>query len=273
MKIARVVLTATILLSLKSTLFCSEKESNLIRRKSFDIFVDGWNKDGNWQMDNYGTEFNGKEVRIESRDSQRATKNWGNYGKTIQDLPRAKKFINAITSAQLQLPAEALKPAQDLIDAENQRLKQIKQEAEAAKKAARDANIAKMHEINQSAISDLATHHIKHLLKDQEDKDLLQKHQQRLVAATMSCNIILKQEQTKIEAARSQEKTDLIDKLRKNLNAINEIQAAEGIITYQEKFVRTEDSLSRKKIASLAAKYQDGKPKATSFAEATQGTK
>lgn len=112
MKIARIVLTATILLSLKSTLFCSSPESHdtikLERKDSFDPLRDragyakgffssfiGYSDKALvvYTYQNLGKDFQGKETRFGS--NQEAIDAWD---KQIQTVQEAEQFLASLSA-------------------------------------------------------------------------------------------------------------------------------------------------------------------------------
>jgi|SRR3989339_650539 len=134
MKIARIVLTASILLSLKSTLFCSEEKAtevfgSLARKDSFDALRDGgalngwlgWNPDAlaNYTIDNCGKEYKGKEIRIGSKNTTPA---WTTFGQKVDSLPKAQQFLDVIEKSGAQLPAAATAKSNEFITVQNQRI-------------------------------------------------------------------------------------------------------------------------------------------------------
>ncbi|MDP3788651.1 MAG: hypothetical protein Q8Q60_05055 [Candidatus Chromulinivorax sp.] len=111
MKITHIVLTATILLSLKSTLFCSSEELHesikIERKNSFDAlrdrggyakgffssFIGYTNKDlVAYTYQHWGKIYNGKEIRPGS--SQESIAAWDQEINTVQD---AQNFIVALS--------------------------------------------------------------------------------------------------------------------------------------------------------------------------------
>jgi hypothetical protein len=136
MKIARIVLTATILLSLKSTLFSSVKEpasqihgsdTTQTRRDSFDVARDnglltgffGYNPDAAaaYVLDNPGKEYKGKEIRMGRGDWSQTF--WNNFGKNkVNTTETAKKFLGGVAFSQINISEEALQPSKDLLAAD-----------------------------------------------------------------------------------------------------------------------------------------------------------
>lgn len=264
MKIARIVLTATMLLSLKSTLFCSSEkntESQLQRKDSFDPARDGngWGKAigtkwfgmtpkqlAQYTLEHCGEDYKGKQIRPGS--SQESIDVWNNQIKTLE---YAQNFVAAIKPVENVISALVRKKADDLIEAEKQ--------------AMHAANIVNMHKINQDAINKLAAYSANHKLEPVQDSDLIKHHQ-------LSCAVALQIKQKDIARNRANEKTQLVDGLLKNFKAISVIEAEEKT-KFPEKFVIKEESITNKKIISLANKYEKGKPKITTFIEALKGEK
>lgn len=278
MKIVRIVLAASLLLSLRSTLFASSAKTSesshesiqLERKVSFDAARDGgplngwfgWTPDAlaDYTLKNLKKDYQGKEIR--PGKCPKALAIWEKFGKEkVNDLETAELYTTAIAYSQLSLSQQAQQKSQSLIEAESQRLQAIKQ----AKKA-------EMHAINQEAINTLAMYHARHELESAEDAELLAEHAKRLTITNMSCAIILKQKQEKLAHVRAQEKAKLADTLQQYYNHISTIEAEEKM-RCSEKFVITEKSITKAKIVNLAKKYKNGKPKLTTFADVTLGEK
>lgn len=132
MKIARIVLTATILFSLKSTLFCSSSAAIepeivtapvLVRRKSHDGTRDGhfgsaadtFSKLGQTYKGAFGL---GEEQIYDLGSDEQAPARWASFGKTIKTLSDAQKWVQAVAKKGWSLPAESMQPSLDIIAAD-----------------------------------------------------------------------------------------------------------------------------------------------------------
>ncbi len=134
MKIARIVMTATILFSLKSTLFCSASEQAIVvdkaaipvvRRKSHDGTRDGrfgsaadtFKKLGQIYKGPFGI---GEEQIYALGSDEGAPMRWAHFGKTITNVADAKKWVKAVEEKGWNLPTECMQPALDLIQADRE---------------------------------------------------------------------------------------------------------------------------------------------------------
>ena len=150
MKIARIVLTATMLLSLKSTLFCSEK-ATLTRTKSHDGTRDGLFGSGLDTLAKLGNPY-GSQVYALGSD-EKAPERWALVGKTIKTLELAQKFNTAVTEKGWDLPEDAIKPSLDLINAENERLQVIIDAENLKVKTEKQAKFKELQAINMTSIA------------------------------------------------------------------------------------------------------------------------
>jgi hypothetical protein len=138
MKIARIVLTATILFSLKSTLFCSSSATiepeivtapreATVKKPGYDASKKGWLPSSNkWMLENMGSSYKHYttecEVRPESDDEDTTKSNgsrarWTKIGKEDVTTPKhAQTFLT--WTAKLNLPQEANQPSLDIIAAD-----------------------------------------------------------------------------------------------------------------------------------------------------------
>ena len=267
MKIARVVLTATILFSLKSTLFCSDKQTEetiQITRKNSGVHHDG-TRDGLFgsgldtlknikDKKSYGSQPYGM-----GSDSG-AISRWTPIIKTIKDLDLAHVVASEakrLESFGLIFSEEALKPSQDLIDTENQKLEAIKQ-----------ALYMEAHASNIAAITLLQQFYLTKEANVLKDAALLEQHNARIEAAKKESEELLKSEQEALRIQRKQERTALVATLQEKFEQIKTLNPN---FSNKNIFVLSKDSLQEKNLCKLATRYQDGKEKNRTFAEITQG--
>ena len=130
MKIARIVLTATILFSLKSTLFAAQEQAVIVekdgipsvRRKSFDAL-----RDSNllteqariqWALDHDGENYTHwrTECQVRPGSDIAAQGRWEHIGRSgIKTVENAQKFLGIVARHNLQLSQDATQPSLDII--------------------------------------------------------------------------------------------------------------------------------------------------------------
>ena len=291
MKIARIVLTATILFSLKSTLFCSEKQTETIptlTRTHSGIHHDG-TRDGL-----FGNGFDtlknirdkksyGKQPYGMGSDSQ-APQRWGKVGQQITKLEDAQTFIAEVERLKefgLIFTEETLQPSQTLIEDENTRLEGIRIAAEQAAQAEKIAHEAALQAKFEQADS-------KYLALNQHSKALLQafyveKNQTRKnedKALDQKYAALLKIERTELKKARKEKDLafqaelalafDELAQIKKNHN--EETSRMDHMIK-RTPFVATKDDLNEKNLPKIAHKYSSWQAKTKTYAQAVQGEK
>lgn len=286
MKIARIVLTATILLSLKSTSYCStEKATDGIqvqRKNSFDAARDGgalngwlgWTPDAltNYTLTHLKEDYKGKEVR--PGKCPKSQEIWDKYGKEkVTNLTLAQQFMAAITHSQLSISKEAIAPAQGFIDIENQRLEAIRvAELERIKAEKRDAFEHADQEyisLNQTSKAALQALYVK---KTQTRKD-------EITALHKKYAALLKTEQRQIKAAHRQEDSQLALALTQNFNQLQAIRDSQNQkdsnINNQIRrvaFVESTDMISERTLGKLAYRYKDWQTKSQTYADALKSS-
>lgn len=277
MKIARVVLTATILFSLKSTVFCSEKQTEdtiQLTRTDSGIHHDG-TRNGTLGLkfgSGLDTLKNIKDKKLYGSqpygmgsDSQ-APARWTAVGKSITKLEDAQTFMAEVERVKefgLEFSQEALQPSRDLIEAENQRLEAEKQsQFEQA-----DSQYVTLNQQAKSLLCALNTKIVK--TRKDENKALIQKYAEALKA-----------EQTQLRDARKQEDNNLTTELVLIFNQLTSIKCDQNKIASSANykitrlpFVVSEDSLKKNNLLKLSQKYQDWNPKITTYAQAVQSKK
>ena len=284
MKIARIVLTATILFSLKSTLFCSseEKSTDTIqapRKDSFDALRDGgplngwlgWNPDAlaNYTLENNGQDYktSGKEVRIGSKNT--ATAAWTAFGQRITTLAKAQQFMTTVSKSGVQLPEDATQASQSLITAENQRLETL-----------RLAELQRITDERQAQFEQADTSYVQ---LNQAQKSALQAY---FVTATQTRNAeksavhhkyeaLKKAELTELKARFAQEDTKLVADLTAAFNQLTTIQATQNNaeasnINRQVRrapFVESADAISKDTLKRIGYRYKNWSAKTKPYAE------
>ncbi len=119
MKTARMILTATMLLSLNATSYCSQSQNSANdvitapRQNSHDGTRDGLF--GSWSdtLDKLGKPY-GNQIYALGSD-EKAPERWAHAGKQITKFDHAIKFMKAITAKGWSLPQEALTPSTKII--------------------------------------------------------------------------------------------------------------------------------------------------------------
>ncbi len=274
MKIARIVLTASILLSLKSTVFCSDEkvtETPLTRKDSFDALRDGgalngwlgWNPDAlaHYTLDNCGKDYKGKEVRIGSKNTTSA---WTTFGEKVDTLQKAQQFLAVIEQSEVQLPEQATTKSQAFIATENQRIA----DERAAKRAAGEHSFIELNQASKALLKALWTE--KTVTRPATVKAIRKQHQDL-------CNAQLKQFAQTCQTADAQTAQQLQDNLKK-LVALKTAHNSEFTELKDQiakmPFAISEQAISGKGLAKAALQYKDFTAKsANSFAEAAKGNK
>ena len=134
MKIARIVLTATILLSLKSTLHCSSSEESRTKpstnARNLPIYdaadpscqiqsrLFTTQDPFKWTLENFGQSYNhwGMQACTVS-PSEKIISAWEDYGKNIKDLNTAELYLRVMEQSGLltKLSEDSIEPASNLI--------------------------------------------------------------------------------------------------------------------------------------------------------------
>lgn len=140
MKIARILLTASILFSLKSTLYCSQEDpidvkshdtqestaptNSIVRKKSYDGTRDGYLGSAQNTFNNLGQSYTGpfgtEDKIYDFGSDELAHLRWAEFGKTIKTLSDAKKWIAAIERKGWSLPQDCMQPSLDIITADKE---------------------------------------------------------------------------------------------------------------------------------------------------------
>lgn len=263
MKIARIVLTAAILLSLKSTLFCSEKAPQATipatataKKPGYDGSKLGWNFNApKWTLEHHGEDYTHYgttcEVRVESDDegdNGAASKaRWAKFGNSSEiNNPRIAALFLKHTE-KLKLSAADQQKAKDLL------LAQFKEA---------DQNYLR---VNQEAKAILCGHFVQTTItRKNENKALARKHAMQLKA-----------EQNQLKIARKEEDSVLVQKLAQNFAELVNIETSQSAnnasMDYQIRrtpFVKKQDEISEKSLTKLAFKYHTWVPKTTTYAQA-----
>lgn len=133
MKIARIVLTATIALSFSATSYSMENEGPKrtictqaeVKKGHFHDGTKSWFGSGEDTIDKLGQKYGSQEYGPGSDDETESR--WANIGRRLNrssnservKLLRAKRFLKLAEERGWNLPQDALMPSQNLVDAEN----------------------------------------------------------------------------------------------------------------------------------------------------------
>ena len=278
MKIARIVLTASILLSLKSTLFCSsEKATETIlaqeKKPGYDASKKGWSKTSDeWMLENMGSDYSHYgtlcQVRPESDNEDETKSNgskarWTKIGETkVKNLKDAQTFLKY--TEKLKLSEQATAKSNSFIATENQRIA----DERAAKIAAGNHSFI---ELNQASKALVQTYFEQKTVTRPATKKTIQKKYQDL------CNAELKQFSQACQATDAQTAQQLQDNLKRLLALKaahnSEFTELKDQITKMP-FVQSEQALFGKGLAKTGLQYKNWTPKAAnSYADAAKGTK
>ncbi len=266
MKTTRIVLTASILLSLKSTLFCSSekatKASNpLTRNNSFDALRDGgisngwlgWTPDdlANFTIDNCGNDYKGQEVRIGSKNT--AVTAWTTFGEKIDNVNQAQQFLATLEKSVVTLPEQATAKSHELISAKIEAGKNSFKEHNQASKFLLKELFAK--KISSRPNEKKAIQEKYEAMKKAELTEMYKRHQQEDAQTSLELQENLKR-LVAIKATHNQEFSEIKDQIVKMI------------------FAKSEQDLSGKKLAATASKYKYWTPQsADSYASAVEGDK
>jgi hypothetical protein len=267
MKIARIVLTATILLSLNSTLFCSSEkatETNKLQRKdSFDPARDGGALNGwlGWTPDdltdhtlkNLKKDYQGKEIR--PGKGSKALAIWEKFGKEkVVNLETAELFTAAMTYSQLQLSPEAQVSANKFLE--------TKKMADAA---AKQTQFEQAEKLNNDSISLLYEYHLKALTRVSDEKA-------EDDALDIKYKALREAEKNNLKMQRIQNAAKLVETLHKNFDDIVTIETSSNI-TIPKKFAASKSSIAKEKLSKLSTKFKDGIAQPISYAEMAEAKK
>ena len=258
MKIARIVLTATILFSLKSTLFAAQEQAVIVnkteipaitRRKSHDGTRDGRFGSAADTFKKLGQTYKGalglgEEQIYDLGSDEGAALRWAPFGTTITNVADAQKWVDAVARKGWNLPEESMKPSVDLIQADRQR-----------KVAENMSKFNKMQEASCSLIASITETDKKRAAVDQERSKFFA---HEIIKITRAKAL----EFTNRAIERNAEDTKIIDDLKKILEETKTFRLAhnqefpENPINAKPVVKRDDiNKLNTKTLAGIAAKY------------------